>query len=275
MVMFCEIQEHQPIIDEHSGDHVCEKCGLCLGPVYQCQDKDTPEKNFVSPERITSEHSYSKNSSLSKWKERYYYTRDRIDEICFQLHIEGRDLINSIISDFEDLAKQEFIMKPRAPKQMDLATVSIYNSLKKEYIHPPSIVDIGHVTQANMKNVWKLLKKIKYHKNLKAQEKSKMLFQNPLSPCDIIKSKLGYLSLDRQDYKFMEVSCNKAQTMYQDFSARTIAACMTYLYLKKSNKKKKESSHTIKKIAELFSTSATSIYRYKNYLKHNKIDIFE
>ena len=268
--MFCDVQDHQPIIDEHSGDHVCEKCGLCLGPVYQFQDKEPS----MSTKKFTSEQ--AEHSSISKWEKRCKDSREQIDEICFQLHIEGNDLIEMIISDFMELSKEEFIMKPRAPKQMDLVTVSIYNSLKKEYIHPPSIIDIGHVTQANMKNVWKLLKKIKYHKNLKRREKNQSLSQCPLLPCDIIKSKLGYLNLDHQDYNFMESSCKKAQSMFQDFSARTIAACMTVLYLKKHKKEKlRESSCTIQKIAELFSTSATSIYRYKNYLKDNKIDIFE
>ena len=271
--MLCEIQDHQPIIDEHSGDHVCEKCGLCLGPVYQFQEKEPP----TSFKKLTQEQAeQAEEAFISKWKTRCKDSRDQIDEICFRLHIEGKDLIESIISDFEELIKQEFIMKPRAPKQMDLVTVSIYNSLKKEYIHPTSIIDIGHVTQANMKNVWKLLKKIKYDKNLKAREKDKILYQSFLSPCDIIKSKLGYLNLDYQDYNIMESSCKKAQSLFQDFSARTIAACMTVLYLKKHKKEKlRESSFTIQNIAELFSTSATSIYRYKNYLKNNKIDIFE
>ena len=258
--MLCKVQEHDTIID--SGFHVCIKCGLCLDQV------------FVHPpfQQIQA----MKNPVFKEEKEKKFEeTIAFLKEMCSRLHIDGYDLTNSIISDYLSLFKQTKDLKIY-PRLLDLATLSIYKSLQQRSNISPSIIDIASVTKCDLKKVWKLQKSIEhlYHKDSKQVTSNNQLdqgqFSLPLSPQDIISSKIGFLNLTFTDFKIMDQVIKQSVEEEDDFSARSVAATVTYHYLKFHKKQ----SCTMKSIAQLFMTTTMSLYRYQNYLKKKDIKLF-
>ena len=260
--MLCEVQEHDPIID--SGFYVCIKCGLCLDQVFVYPDL---QKQTSNPPFQDEKKEKNKLEAIEFLK-----------EICSKLHIEGIELTNEIISDYLIVSDETKNLRP-LPQMIDLATVSIYKTLQQRSSISPSIVDIASVTNGDLKRIWKLQKNIeeccknKDDVNQEVQavyEKDQVHCQQPLSPQDIILSKMGFLDLTYADFKIMDTVIKNYVNAEADFSARTIAATVMFQYLKHITKKT-----SMKKIAHLFLTTAMSLYRYQNYLKKNDIVLFK
>lgn len=244
--MFCELFEHEKVDDEKSGFQVCQKCGLVFGAIY-VGGKDVKEKeSFQNNETIKHDDEDDKIDTLR--------------EILAKLHIEGEELAKSIANDYKELSRKQ--KKRQNLEGSELLTVSIYESLKARHHFSPSLIDISNVTMPNMKKVWKLLK------NMESKKNQLVL---PLSPQDLIRSKIGYLNLSQNDLKAMETCLEKLDYKSTDFSSRSIASALMFEYMRS----KKIRPCTLSMISHLFSCSAMSAYRYRTYLKKSNIKLFQ
>ena len=123
-----------------------------------------------------------------------------------------------------------------------------------------------------MKNVWKLLKKIESGKEpKKIKKKTESHQKSIISPADIIESKLHYLNLTKEDFKKIKVGLEKLDYKSSDVSSRNIAAAVTFEFLRKI----KRQPISLQSLTEYFKTSNMSVYRYRSYLRKQKIDLFE
>lgn len=253
--MLCEIHDHDVIID--SGYHVCIKCGLCVDQVYAYP---TFQEDRTAVFFTNQNHKNKKEDGI-----------DFVKEACSKLHIEGDVLTNDIVSDYVALRSKTKDWKP-VPKIPDVATVSIYKSLQQRSSISPSIIHIASVTRGDLKRVWKIQKSIEQGTEIKNYEEQ---ISHALSPQDLILSKMGFIEDFKmtfsEDFKIMDNAIKESVETGTDFSARSIAATVMYLYLK-CHKKQRCSA---KMIASLFLTSPVSVYRYQNYLKTNAIQLFK
>ena len=266
--MFCELSEydeHSIISDERTGDFLCKNCGLVLGTVYM---HTTPAVEMYPLEEMKP--TLAKKSKKNKNKLCENEIVSLIEEICSKLHIVGSNLIAEIVNDCVSFHREWHNF--HTFKSIDIISFMIYNSIRKHLILPRSIKDICSITKANMKNVWKLQKKVEMNDFHKVDSDYKLTVDDePISPKHLIMSKLGYINLKYDDFIRMEKVLNNTNKYHRDFAMATIAATIVFQYLKYYKKE----HVTMKMVAQLFLTSAMSVYRLQKYLKQEGISFFE
>lgn len=242
-------------MDVRNGFHVCTECGLCVDRVYL----ETPHQNNFE----FKEAEKTKSSCTLKWNQEEAISF--IFETCSKLYLEGSDFLAAIVDDCLKLKKKVF---ENQPFDANLISVLIYDTLKKRNVCTASIIDICHVTKADLKVLWKFQRRLQQSLNPDQAN------ENLLSPLDIIASKKGYLDLTFKDLNAMAKALKKIDYHSSDYSSRTIGATILFRYLKHNFKCYPSSVLSQKAISKLMCCSNMSLYRYNKYLKQNKINLF-
>ena len=249
MSNFCE---HYGILDHSTGTEVCAYCALVLSENLsfdevhfngknQSKDDKTRESNKMLVDGVDNVPSFIKTVG------------DRIN-LC-------NATIENAIENFEKLLQKDEkirnsgIMRPRKIcTNLNIATYSIYNTLKQEG-NPRPLKDVcGAAGISSTVDIWKLEK---YFTRLNQKYFTRSSQNKILTAKDLLYGYYSYLDLSFNDANSMIRMLEFLPTSH-GFTPTTTAASIMYLYINKI----KKSKCSLIKIAQLFQTSTMSIHRF-------------
>ena len=241
--------------DDHTGDYVCTECAKCVDCIPSPSLSKSPS---LTPSAL-SPGSSSQQSSNRKQSFSQSLHAPIMHELCSKLHIDGDVQINNCVDGFATLYNR---LRHRTDfMNVDIATISLYKCLGNDVESRRPIKELCHISGSNLKRVWRLQKHLE-------QSLNQSVSTNPLTPEDVIKSKIGYgedalLHLTYKDFAVLSKVLKNTRHLHGDYSIYTIAASLTHDYLTKKHDRKLTKNN----VAKLFGSTSTSITRYQSYLK--------
>ena len=252
--------------DDHTGEYVCTECAKCVDCVPSSSSSSSSSSLSKLPSLAPSAPPPpSQQSSNRKPAFSHLLHAPIMHELCSKLHIDGDVKINNCVDGFAKLYNR---LRHRTDfLNVDIATVSLYKCLGDDDESRRPIRELCQISGSNLKRVWKLQKHLEQclHQSVSI---------NPLTPEDVIKSKIGYGGGDEclltfKDFAVLSNVLKKTRHLHGDYSIYTIAAYVTYDYLRK----KSEHKITKNSVAKVFGSTTTSMTRYQSYLKKNNVTL--